>query len=340
VSDVPILVCDCGKRLRAPGAVPGRVGRCPSCGGTLRVPDAPPEEPAAPQAPAAPVRKKKPKRPARKAETTIWDGLVRVPARPEERLRDSLLYPLWGATGIASLVILPPLLWITSYFAVIGFAAVWSFQGSLPGLIGLLFLIPSGGSLFAVLGYTLVFLGRVLASSALGDVHNPRWPDWEWSAVVFGLGRWLWAGLIGGVVGGIPALAYWVQCGDIDLFDAMILGELSAVGAVYALMALLVSVLHEDILAANPLTVLGAIVRVGWSYAVPCLVCGAMVVIAGTILAAMHKAESPPLAAFLFWLFWVAVLYGAMVTLRVLGLFYWRNAKVLGWFRGRTGWGV
>src|SRR5204863_9290224 len=36
---VPILVCDCGMRMRAPGAVPGRVGRCPQCGGRLRVPD-------------------------------------------------------------------------------------------------------------------------------------------------------------------------------------------------------------------------------------------------------------------------------------------------------------
>ena len=36
--DFLILVCDCGKRLKAPGATPGRVGRCPSCGGTLRAP--------------------------------------------------------------------------------------------------------------------------------------------------------------------------------------------------------------------------------------------------------------------------------------------------------------
>src|SRR4030088_328686 len=39
VNDVPVLVCACGKRLRAPGAKPGRVGRCPSCGGTMRVPE-------------------------------------------------------------------------------------------------------------------------------------------------------------------------------------------------------------------------------------------------------------------------------------------------------------
>ncbi|HZW33867.1 MAG TPA: hypothetical protein VFF52_24305, partial [Isosphaeraceae bacterium] len=34
-----ILVCRCGKRLRAPGATPGRVGHCPACGAALRVPE-------------------------------------------------------------------------------------------------------------------------------------------------------------------------------------------------------------------------------------------------------------------------------------------------------------
>jgi hypothetical protein len=215
-----------------------------------------------------------------------------------------------------------------------------SFQGGVFGLIGLFMMIPACVGLFAVLGYTLLFLGRVLASSALGEVHNPRWPDWELSAIWFGLGRWLWAGLIGGVIGGCPAVAYWVYCGDIDLFDAIILSELLALGAVYALMALLASVLHEDLLAANPVTVVGAILKVGFSYARPCLVCGFAVLVSGTLLAASFETSSPPLSAFLLWLFWLVALYAAMVTLRVLGLFYWRHAGALGWFRGRTGWGV
>ena len=40
--NVSILVCGCGLKVRAPGATPGRVGRCPKCGGELRVPDVPP----------------------------------------------------------------------------------------------------------------------------------------------------------------------------------------------------------------------------------------------------------------------------------------------------------
>jgi hypothetical protein len=290
--------------------------------------------------------KKKRKRPtppgpSQGTETAIWDGLVQPPARPERTLRESLLYPLWGSTGVVSLVVLPPLLWITSTPVVGGVQAVRTFQGAPLGLVGLMMLIPGLVGLFAVLGFTLLFLGKVLASSALGEVHNPRWPDWEMSAIWFGLGRWLWAALVGLIVGGVPAVFYWIYCGDVDLFDAMILAELAAVGAVYALMALLASVLHEDLLAANPVTVVGAITRLGWSYARPCLVCGAVAVVSGTLLGASFEvSDNPPLSAFLFWLFWLVALYGSMVVLRVLGLFYWRNARALGWFRGRTGWGV
>jgi hypothetical protein len=37
---VTILVCACGKRVRAPGARPGRAGRCPACGRSLKAPAA------------------------------------------------------------------------------------------------------------------------------------------------------------------------------------------------------------------------------------------------------------------------------------------------------------
>ena len=142
------------------------------------------------------------------------------------------------------------------------------------------------------------------------------------------------------VVGGFPATAYWVYCGDVDLMDALILAELWAAGAVYGLMALLASILHEDALAANPITVLGAIRRVGWGYASPCLWAGGAIVTTAAIGRAAFEVADPAGAAFLFWLFWTVALYLAMVVLRVLGLFYHAHARDLGWFRDRTGWGV
>jgi hypothetical protein len=271
--------------------------------------------------------------------TAIWNGLIRVPDQRETRVRDSLLYPLWGASGIALLVFLPPLLWFPSLFFI---TAVVALSGTdTPFRIAmLLILIPSALSLGGVLGYALLFLGRVAASSAMGETHHPHRPDWDYSSILFGLGRWLWAGLLGAVLGGIPAVAYWISCGDIDLFDTMILAELLAVGAVYALMALLASILHEDLTAANPVTVIRAIVKVGWGYAQSCLLAGFAVLLALAVLRASLEVSNPWLSAFLLWAFWVVVLYEAMVVLRVLGLLYHKHARVLGWFRDRTGWGV
>jgi len=358
VGDVPILVCDCGKRLKAPGAAPGRVGRCPACGGLMRVSevavrqtpapaivaddaaDEPPSDEPRPVR-SKPRRRKRAGSGAPETATAIWDGLIAAPRSSRgESLQTSTLYPLWGGTGVASLILFPPLLWVTSVPTAGGLAALFGGAGSTPSFLGLLMALPTAMGLFAVLGYVLLFLGRVLAASALGEVHHPRWPDWELSTMVFGVGRWLWAGLVGGAVGGLPAVAYWIGCGDVDFFDLVILGELLAAGAVYGLMALLASVLHEDVAAANPVTVLKAVRAVGWDYLPSCLVAGFSVLVSGTVGLAAFEVESPALAAFLAWLFWVLALYTGMVSLRVLGLCYARHAGVLGWFRGRTGWGV
>jgi hypothetical protein len=277
---------------------------------------------------------------ARKLETDIWDGMIRAPTKPETRLRESLLYPLWGATGIALLVFLPPLLFFASAM-VAGAVSGLVTSGGSPISLGMLFVaLPSVAGLTLLVGYALLYLGRVLALSALGEVHHPRWPDWEVSSILFGLGRWMWAGLVGVLVGGLPATAYWIYCGDIDVFDAIILVELAAVGAVYGLMAILVSILHEDALAANPITVVGAVWTVGWSYAQPCLVCGAAAVLAAAIFTAAFEVASPAFSAFLMYVFWFVALYETMVVLRVMGLFYFRHSRRLGWFRERTRWGV
>ena len=191
MNDVPILVCPCGKRLRAPGAVPGRVGRCPSCGGEMRVPE-PDSEVGEPRSEPRPTQKKKKKKNQEKLSTAIWDGLVTPPVDPKG-IRAGFLYPFWGAPGVALLVVLPPLLWITSVPFV---TLVIAFTGDdTPFRMGaLLALIPSSLGLAVVFGYSLLFLGRILAASALGEVPHPRsfsvWgagsgPDssaWSWGA--------------------------------------------------------------------------------------------------------------------------------------------------------------
>ncbi len=204
--------------------------------------------------------------------------------------------------------------------------------------IALLGLLPMALLFLSAAGFTLLFLGRVLVSSALGEVHHPRWPEWDLDDMLHGFGRWAWALLIGGVLGGFPATAYWLYCGDVDLFDAIILAELLAVGAVYGQMALLATLLHDDPLAANPITVVRSLWQAGWGCLAPSLVGGSAALVALFALGGVSRIDNGLVAAVAFWAFWVLVLYEAMVVLRVLGLFYHRRAAALGWFRDRPRW--
>jgi hypothetical protein len=357
VADVPILVCACGKRMKAPGAAPGRVGKCPACGARIRVPDASAELPRtapideaeseptggydlgpAPEVlkPSAYIATPIPSEP--RLPTTQREGLIRPPERLESRLRDSLLYPLWGPTGLALLTFMPPVLWIASVPA-LGVLAIL-FSGSASIVVAVIGLLPSALLFLPVMSYTLLYLGRVLVTSAIGEVYHPRWPDWDIEEMLRGVGRWIWALLIGGVIGALPAVSYWMSCGDIDLFDGVILAELLAIGAVYGQMALLATILHDDPLAANPITVLRSLWQVGWGCLTPSLFGGTAALLAAFAIGGVLQIENPALSALAFWFFWVFVLYEAMVVLRVLGLFYHRRAAALGWFRDRPRWGA
>jgi hypothetical protein len=346
---VTVIVCHCGKRLSAAGAVPGRVGRCPACGARFQVPE------PAPQAPEEVLPQRAPIGPSPSAFVSTpgrspgnaWDrrsrkarGLIRTPDRLETSLSQSLLYPFWGETGVALLLVMPPFLWLTS-LPTISIAALLLAEGvSDSARIGVVFLLPIAAAFALVLGFTLLYLGQVLVSSALGEVHHPRWPRWDLHEMFRGLWRWFWA-FVAGVGGGfIPAVAYWIACGDLDPLDVVILVELLALGAVYAQMALLASILHDDPLGANPVTVIQGIVRIGWSYARPCLVSGVALALVIAAFAGLFQIKQPLLAALGLWAFWVLALYLAMVALRVLGLCYHERCRALGWFRERPRWGV
>lgn len=347
-------VCRCGKRLKAAGAFPGRLGRCPSCGEMIRWPESPPAPRAAAAPPPEPAPAPSPAiapalRPGSTYVAAIGDlgqakapglhrGLVARPDAPESRLRDSLLYPLWDETGLALLAFLPPVLWLTS-LPVLGFVPLlFEFDGLIMVLAP--FALPMVIFLVLTLGYVLLCLGRFLVSSALGEVYHPRLPEWEFFSIVRGLARWLWAALVGFAVGGMPALVYWLNCGDLDLFDRIVLGELAALGMAYVLMAMTAALLHDDLRAANPITVVQAIRCVGWTYIRPCLLAGGVIALLFFAIELTLKAPHPVLAGLGLWLFWVLVLYSGMVVLRVLGLTYHRHAAQLGWFRTKPQWGA
>jgi hypothetical protein len=261
--------------------------------------------------------------------------------RVAPRLGECLLYPLNDGPGLGLLVFLPPILWMLSLpiFDVISVIQPLTKGDWALGLLVVPVLMPMLFSFSMVFGYTLLFLGHVLVSSAMGENDHPRWPEWNRSDISEGICRWFWAALVGVAIGGFPVALYWEHCGDIDWFDWVVFIELMMLGAGYTLMALSASLLHENIIAANPITIVAAVVRIGWDYLRTSLVASVALFLAGlAVWALFYKMPAMWVEALSLWAFWVFIFYEAMVVIRMMGLTYHAHALDLGWFRRRPRW--
>jgi hypothetical protein len=104
-------------------------------------------------------------------------------------------------------------------------------------------------------------------------------------------------------------------------------------------MALAASLLHENLIAANPVTVLAGIGRLGWSYLRPAIMASISLGFAVLgVCGLLYRMPKMWMEAVALWAYWVFVLYLAMVTLRMMGLTYYAHALELLWFRRRPRW--
>jgi hypothetical protein len=273
-------------------------------------------------------RRRKPSRPSFVDKLEAWHGLVHRPDKPEAKLWESLLYPLWDTSGLAFLVIFSVLWW---FLAFIPFSS--AVEGTILGSPLARLLAPLFLGHLLVFGYTLLYLGEVLIASVAGEVRHPRWPSSDPFEIMRGIWRWFWAFLIGGVLGLFPAVWYWIRCGKVDVLDWIVLVDLLLPGVAYGEMALVASLLFDDPLGANPITVGQALWRVGVRSFRPALVVSAAMMLTGGFSVLLVAIPIPALALFLLWVFLVFVLYEALVVMRILGLEYRRQARKIGWFR-------
>jgi hypothetical protein len=256
-------------------------------------------------------------------------------------LSECLLYPLQDGPGLGLLFFLPPIMWVLSLpvYDVISFLQPLTKGDWELGLLIVPVMMPMLFSFAMIFGYALLFLGHVLVASSLGENDHPRWPEWHPSDISEGIGRWFWAGMLGVALGGGPLLLYWMHHGDMGLLDWVVLISLIVVGVGYAQMALAASLLHDNIIAANPVTVITAIVRIGWDYLRPCLVSALALVMSGVSLWAMlYRIPTMWAEGLAIWFFWVSLFYSAMVVMRMVGLTYHAHAMHLHWFRRRPRW--
>jgi hypothetical protein len=256
-------------------------------------------------------------------------------------LGECLIYPLKDGPGLGLLAFFPPVLWVLSLpiFDVIAVLQPLTKSDWALGLLVVPIMIPMIFSFAMTFGFALLFLGHVLVASSLGENDHPRWPEWHPADIAEGICRWLWAFLLGGVMGGVPIAFYWWRTQRLDPVGWALLAALVLFGAGYALMALAASLLHDSLIAANPFTVLAAIFRLGWAYFPPCVVAAVALLLAGLgIWGLLYKMPSMWLEALALWSFWVLVFYETMVVLRMMGLTYHAHALDLHWFRRRPRW--
>src|SRR5262249_6068062 len=132
-------------------------------------------------------------------------------------------------------------------------------------LIALISALPAIILLPIVCLYGFQYLGRILVSSALGETTPPRTPDRNFDGFFNGLSPWLiWLALGFGI--GLLPLVWYESSTGLDAGNPWTALLLLLAGLPYVLMALMLSFLHDDPIAAKPWGVLASLLRAGGSF--------------------------------------------------------------------------
>ena len=358
-----ILSCSCGLRMKAKGATPGRVGRCPQCGQALRVPTTPEVEPIDPTPPKpvdrggyvltrtfraapsgrrpAPTKGAKP-RPAEPSKPSAPE----VYREPGPWWRPDFLFPIRGAEGVILVVMLGLASWAVTVLVpelCLTFVAdAARFDATLMGiLVSIIAALPALMLGPLVVVYTLQYLGRVLVSGAMGEARPPRPPDRNFDGLFAGLGPWLIWLACGASVGLGPLAVYGLARGGEPAANPWVVAVLTILGLPYALMALLMTFLHDGGFP-RPMVVVGTLIRFHAGFlGLVAVEAGLGLVTWGTFMAALALREG------YFWVYlplmlpaWMVAHWSAIVAMRILGVFYHHHAATLRWHREKPWWGV
>jgi len=348
--------------------MPGRVGRCPKCGGQLRVPELPAPtpvkrasadddpgpgyrlQPPAEQSLRTLALEKSSRRESylvRRPPISLADGLLPEVDVAETSPFGSVLYPLRAADSLTVIGVLGLVWWIMlsvvpEYcLTLMGDAEMLgaSLLGRLIVLVSMLpvaFLFP-----FSLL-YCLQYLGRVLVASAMGETHPPRTPDRNFDGFFTGMSPWFIWLVLGVAVGLLPAVSYSLASTSTGPAHMLTLLGLGVLGLPYMIMALMMTFVHDDPFAATPWGVAAAMFRLGGSYILLCLFVGSALLVLLSIVYVLWLVRANH-----FWIYlllcvagWAAWHWIAIVIMRALGNYYYHHKDVLRWNREHPRWGV
>jgi hypothetical protein len=276
------------------------------------------------------------------------DGLLRVPKVAETNWFASFLYPLRSIECLSVIALLSGVFWL---FLILVPEYCLSIMGDADSMgvstmgkfLALISILPVAFLTPIVLLYWFQYLGRVLVFSAMGDTMPPRTPDRNFDGFFSGLSPWFVWLAMGVSVGMLPLAGYGLYQHSAALEWSWPLASLLlSVGFPYVVMALLISFLHDHALAANPLNVLSAILRLGSSFFLLCafslgtLALGAAAFVLVLSLRPSHFAIYIVLCLVCL----IVVEWCLIVIMRVLGTYYYCRRELLEWHHERPRWGV
>jgi hypothetical protein len=256
-----------------------------------------------------------------------------------------LLYPSRGVEGLAVVAAIGIGAWVMGTLVPEYCLAILA-DGELLGaaLMGRLIALISAMPVLIlsplVVIYHLQYLARVLAASSEGEQLPPRPPDRNADGLLDGVGSWLLWIALGAGVGLLPMAAYLASSGG--SWSPGVAAALGLAGLPYVLMALLMTFLHDDALAARLGAVLGAIARLGPSFLGLSLTIAALFAFVGIAFAAVLALRDRA-----FWVYipaslacWLLAAWLSIVAMHTLGSYYAPRKGLLKWRRKRNRWGA
>jgi hypothetical protein len=230
------------------------------------------------------------------------------------KLPGAFLYPFKGA-GVVVLL-----------FTTVALAALHFLSG---GILGLMIRI-------LLYGFVFLFMQNIIMGTTSDENELLSFPE------VSGL-----FGAAGQLAGTVLA-SFWLAIGlaiamryDVAVPPAAMVASV-ILGGIYFPMALLVVAMKDSVMAANPLIVIPAMLKVPWKYSVTVILLLAVFGIrqlgdiisgvAGIVTLRTHDRNTF-LTAVAFQAVWALLsVYLLAVTMRILGLFYNSSKQKLGWF--------
>jgi hypothetical protein len=183
--------------------------------------------------------------------------------------------------------------------------------------------------LVLLMGYTFAWMRATFAAGMEGRAGYLAWPENVPLQTVRGVVEAAVTFLAGPVVPLAVAFVFWLNSGELELVDRLILWELGLVAAAYWALALLAMWEGERFRDANPLAVWRLIRREG--YRVPLAALLAAVVVVGhgrACLGVLEELQQEPASAWLtLFVCWAGLMFWLMALLRWLGVSRFRTWK-------------